>query len=105
MTITELCYKSHVAASAKGFHSPSPSNLEKIALIVSELGEAVEELRHNKPVSYTVNGKPEGVLMELADTVIRIADMCGYNQWDLEGAIKEKMAFNATRPYKHGKTI
>ena len=48
------------------------------------------------------NGKPEGVASELADTVIRIADMCGALGIDLEAAIVAKVAYNAGRPYRHG---
>jgi len=46
--------------------------------------------------------KPEGVPSELADIVIRVFDMCGYYGIDLYAAIKEKMAYNESRPYKHG---
>ena len=49
--------------------------------------------------------KPEGYAIELADAVIRIADLCGYMGIDLEAAIREKMAYNATRPHKHGKNF
>jgi NTP pyrophosphatase (non-canonical NTP hydrolase) len=40
---------------------------------------------------------------ELADAVIRIADLCGYLNIDLESHIKAKMRYNETRPHKHGK--
>jgi NTP pyrophosphatase (non-canonical NTP hydrolase) len=36
--------------------------------------------------------------VELADAVIRIADLAGALGLDLGGAIAEKMAFNAVRP-------
>ncbi len=41
--------------------------------------------------------------VELADAVIRIADLCGHLGIDLDAVIEEKMAYNADRPYKHGK--
>ncbi len=47
--------------------------------------------------------KPEGVAVELADAVIRIADLCGHLGIDLEEVIEIKMAYNEGRPYKHGK--
>jgi NTP pyrophosphatase (non-canonical NTP hydrolase) len=46
--------------------------------------------------------KPEGQLIEIADTVIRIFDYCGLKGWDLEKAIRLKMAHNETRPQRHG---
>ena len=50
-------------------------------------------------------GKPEGIPIELADVIIRIADTCGRYGIDIEHAIKIKMEYNKTRPYKHGKKI
>lgn len=47
--------------------------------------------------------KPEGVAVELADAVIRIADLCGHLGIDLEEVIEIKMAYNEGHPYKHGK--
>lgn len=47
--------------------------------------------------------KPCGIPSELADAVIRIADLAGALGIDLDRAIAEKMAFNEKRPYKHGK--
>ncbi len=49
--------------------------------------------------------KPEGFPMELADCVIRIGDICGREGIDLQACIEEKMAFNASRPYKHGRAF
>lgn len=46
--------------------------------------------------------KPEGELIELADVMIRIADYCGQMNWDLEEAIRLKLAYNKTRPHRHG---
>ena len=43
--------------------------------------------------------------VELADAVIRIAHLCGAVDIDLEARIVEKLAYNATRPYKHGRAF
>ena len=47
--------------------------------------------------------KPEGVPSELADIVIRCFDMAGVEGIDLAGMIGEKIVYNATRPFKHGR--
>ncbi len=41
---------------------------------------------------------------ELADTVMRVATICGYLGIDLQKHIAEKIAFNKSRGYLHGKT-
>lgn len=123
MKIFELVSRAHENAVKHGFWNPAPSFGDAIALIHSELSEALEEMRAGNrirpgqpvPMVYYSGGgyvasaptecckKPEGVAVELADAVIRIADLCGYLGIDLEKAIAEKMAYNETRPYKHGK--
>lgn len=78
--------------------------LSKLALIASEaVGEAVECVRDLdfKP-RRRHDGKPEGLPSELADIAIRVFDLAGAMGIDLQGAIVEKMAFNATRPHRHG---
>lgn len=76
----------------------------KLALIHSEISEALEEYRNNHMVNEVrvEHGKPEGLPVELADAVIRIFDLCGACGIDLESAVRLKMAFNATRPHRHG---
>lgn len=46
--------------------------------------------------------KPEGIAVELADCIIRILDWAGKEGMDMESIINEKMAYNRTRPYRHG---
>lgn len=40
---------------------------------------------------------------ELADTAMRVATICGYLGIDLQKHIAEKIAFNSSRGYLHGK--
>lgn len=42
---------------------------------------------------------------EIADTIIRLLDLCGYLDIDIESHIKTKLEYNKTRPYKHGKAF
>lgn len=46
--------------------------------------------------------KPEGIPSELADIIIRVLDICAAEGIDIAAAIADKMAFNETRPYRHG---
>lgn len=134
MNITELVGRAHDNAVKHGFWDPPLNFGTAIALIHSELSEALEEERTGRALVWykctAGNGdgticnpkrwidcdmggkedrcpfrhkKPEGVSVELADAVIRIADLCGYLGIDLDTVISEKMAYNETRPFKHGK--
>lgn len=69
---------------------------EKLMLIVSEVAEAMEG--HRKSLMDDKLPHRPMIEVELADAVIRIADLAGALGIDLGGAIAEKMAFNATRP-------
>ena len=105
MDIKTLIHKSHKTATEKGWWDPPKREIpELLALIHSEVSEALEAYRIGEidTAWYEGNGKPEGFVIELADTVIRIAELCGEFGLDLESALTEKMAYNKTRPYRHG---
>jgi NTP pyrophosphatase (non-canonical NTP hydrolase) len=94
-------------AKEHGFTDATPG--EDIALMHSELSEALEDIRAGKHLNSTTyrdaDGKPEGVPSEMADTVIRILHFCAKHDIALGHAICEKMAFNKSRPHKHGKVL
>lgn len=92
--INELVKEAHETAISKGWWETDRNFLELICLIHSELSEAVEAYRNREGDDHIVE--------ELADVFIRIFDLCGSRGWDLEGAVRRKMDFNKTRPYRHG---
>ncbi|MFB9283142.1 hypothetical protein [Pseudoclavibacter helvolus] len=84
--------------------------VEKLALVVTEVSEAIEEVRsgHQMDETYSLRekpDKPEGVPSELADVLIRVLDFAGYYGIDIGAAVDRKLAYNATRGHKHGRVF
>lgn len=108
-TLPEFQKRAWQIAEDHGFHAVSESPLEKLALITSEVGEAIEECRiPGAKLDFPYideRGKPIGLWSELADIVIRTLDMAQIVGIDLENAVAQKMDYNEMRPFLHGKTI
>lgn len=94
MEIKTFVKEAHQVAVEHGFWDESREVGTLLMLVVSELGEAIEAHRH---------GDREGFEEEIADTFIRLADLCGGLGINIERAIIQKMAVNAMRPRLHGK--
>lgn len=147
MNLTELSQKIHEANREKGFYEEHEEVLlqmhensfdlqlidsyfkafvdQRIALVNTELSEAVEANRKDKFANS--NYKTHLNLLnlnndsdffsskqfeqdvkdsfqdELADSLIRILDLAGLMKIDLQFHVDQKLKYNALRPKKHGK--
>lgn len=104
--ITSLCIEAHALAKHKGWYDRPHEIPEAIALMHSELSEALEEYRIKEQVGdgiyYDADGKPCGIGIEFADLLIRLTDACQYFGIDLGEAVIIKHEYNKTRPRRHG---
>ena len=93
-SLNDLAKLCHSIAVEKGFWDKERNIGEALMLIVTELAEAMEAHR----VQDEQNFKEE-----LADSFIRLLDLCGGLEIDIEEEIYKKSIKNKNRPYKHGK--
>lgn len=109
MPIFDWQLEVNAVAREKGWWDNSRNVGETLMLMVTEVAEAMEEWRtgHDLNEVYYVKDKegvdkPEGFGIELADVAIRVLDACAGYGIDLEKMIGIKVAYNKTRPRRHG---
>lgn len=97
--LVNRCYQN---SREHGFWDDPAKNdpLIKLALITSEVGEAVEAFRKPGKSDHIIHFK--GIEEELADIVIRVFDLAGAFDLRLAEAITAKMEYNEGRPRMHG---
>lgn len=90
-------------AQTKGWFAEDVPFPQAIALLHSEVSEALEAYRDRGFERYTTpEGKPDDVGSEFADVLIRLLHYARYFDIDLLNEFERKMAYNRTRPYRHG---
>ncbi len=134
MSLNKLRDAAYQTALEHGFHETQPENIgEKLMLITSELGEALEADRKSRKADLKIfnerlsllNNSHNGMITteiaqdnfnktfkayvkdtfedELADAIIRILDLAGCLDINLDEHVALKMRYNSGREYKHGK--
>lgn len=130
-TLNRLAGKIHKTAIEHGWWETERELPEVLMLCVSELSEALEEYRDGRPNEWYMcneifgdstpclpkdetqwrmfghtaeceyrSAKPEGIAVAMVDCIIRIFDYLAHI--DIDGIMKCKMKYNASRPYRHG---
>lgn len=114
-TIEEMQVEVYQNNVGHGWFEADRSVGDDVALLHTEVSEMFEAFRVTGLSDATgpVRGlrgmeelpKPEGFGSEVADVFIRLLDTCKRRGIDLEWEYERKMAYNRTRPYKHGKNL
>lgn len=94
MKVSEAVEACGQIAVQKGFIPNDLRPLEQHALIATEIAEATEALRRGEDESREAE--------ELVDVILRIMTYFYERGWDLDKFLTKKIAYNRTRPFRHG---
>jgi NTP pyrophosphatase (non-canonical NTP hydrolase) len=108
--LTELSLRVHDSCIERGFYEKTNRFdhqviATKIALIHSEVSELLEAYRREPTDQCDKNIALSCEQEELADIIIRTLDLAAFRGVNIGTAIMCKLAFDKTRPFKHGKNF
>ena len=103
MELKAIQTKCHQLGKEAGWWNEPRNKGELIALIHSELSEALEALRNNNRQELDKPWRKDTFEDELADVAIRLFDFASSEDINLEKFILLKLEYNKTRPPKHNK--
>jgi len=87
MTLNEVAEKNHLWVEKMGWHNKTV--LEALALVASEVGEAINECRNEEPTDEFGE--------ELADIILRVLDIAHWQGLDMDKIVQDKMLKNESR--------
>jgi NTP pyrophosphatase (non-canonical NTP hydrolase) len=87
MKLNDIAEKNYLWVEKMGWHNKT--KLEALALVASEVGEAINECRNEQPT--------DAFGEELADIILRVLDLAHWQGVDMEKEITQKMLKNEQR--------